>query len=100
HGIARRYGTTGGVTIGGARLDIDQMIVLIEWCVIGVVCRDIPPGSVLRQVHQVHNSRKTRIGQQEDRQYDSRMCKIKEGGSRPMYSHLTLSKHKSRGWSN
>ncbi|KAL5999245.1 hypothetical protein ACLOJK_040695 [Asimina triloba] len=51
-----------GHAISAEKLVIGQTTVPMEWCVTGVVCRDIPLSSVLRQVQLVHSSRKTRIG--------------------------------------
>ncbi|KAL6000417.1 hypothetical protein ACLOJK_024113 [Asimina triloba] len=85
-----------GRAISAEKLVIGQTTVPMEWCVTGVVCRDIPLISVLRQVHLVHSNHKTRIGQWEGRWHDNKMCRTQEGDSRPMYSHLTRSKHKSR----
>ncbi|KAL5996483.1 hypothetical protein ACLOJK_026563 [Asimina triloba] len=85
-----------GRTISVEKLVIGQTTVLMEWCVTGVVCRDIPLSFILQQVHLVYNSRKTRIDQREGWQHNNRMCRTQEGGSRPMYAHLTRSKHKSQ----
>ncbi|KAL5984789.1 hypothetical protein ACLOJK_038625 [Asimina triloba] len=64
-----------GRALNAEKLDIGQMTVLMGSCVTGVVCRDIPLGSVLRRVRQIHSSHKTRIVRQEDLQHDSRMCR-------------------------
>ncbi|KAL5984783.1 hypothetical protein ACLOJK_038619 [Asimina triloba] len=64
-----------GRALNAEKLDIGQMTILMGWCVTGVVCRDIPLGSVLRRVCQIHSSHKTRIVRQEDRQHDRRMCR-------------------------
>ncbi|KAL5979270.1 hypothetical protein ACLOJK_019168 [Asimina triloba] len=84
-----------GLILSAGKSDTDQRTTLVEWYVIGVICWDILLGSVLRREHQTHNSRKTRIDQQEDQEYDSRICRSQEGGSRPTYLHLTLGRHKS-----
>ncbi|KAL6003331.1 hypothetical protein ACLOJK_023554 [Asimina triloba] len=85
-----------GLVISAEKPDTDQRIALVEWYVIGVICRDILRGFVLRGEHLAHSNRKTKTDHQDDRQHDSRMCRTQEGGSKPTCLHLTLGRHKSQ----